>query len=113
MTELESVPEIEVVQDNKVEDQKRSDEERAKKTVEELKAANEEYQKLDRELREKRAEVEKLQVTAYAALQRATAMNEQFNMTVNSQLLQDRNKLQSEVDKLRELLNKNLKVQKK
>ncbi len=113
MAELESVPEIEVVQDNKVEDQKRVDEERAKKTVEELKAANEEYQKLDRELREKRAEVERLQVAAYAALQRATSMNEQFNMSVNSQLLQERNKLQNEVNKLQELLNKNLKIQKK
>mgnify|MGYP001563391407 CR=1 FL=1 len=109
MAELESVPELEVVEDNK----KELDEARAKKTVEEIKAANEEYQKLDRSLREKKLDVEKLQIEAYAALQRATSLNEQFNMSVNSQLLQERNKLKDEVEKLRVLVENKLKVKPK
>jgi arginine deiminase len=113
MAELESVPEIEVVEDEKKSTTQESEETRAKKAVEEIKAANEEYQKLDRALREKRLEVEKLQTEAYTALQRATSLNEQFNMSVNSQLLQERNKLKEEVDKLRTLVEKNLKVTKK
>ena len=116
MAELESVPEIEVVEDIKrtsEQEAKESEEARAKKTVEEIKAANEEYQKLDRTLREKKLEVEKLQVDAYAALQRATSLNEQFNMNVNSQLLQERNKLKDEVEKLRALVENKLKVKPK
>ena len=116
MSELESMPEIEVVEDSKrtlEQEAKESEEARAKKTVEEIKAANEEYQKLDRTLREKKVEVEKLQVEAYAALQRATSLNEQFNMNVNSQLLQERNKLKDEVEKLRALVENKLKVKPK
>ena len=116
MSELESIPEIEVVEDSKrtpEQETKESEEARAKKTVEEIKVANEEYQKLDRTLREKKVEVEKLQVDAYVALQRATSLNEQFNMNVNSQLLQERNKLKDEVEKLRALVENKLKVKPK
>ena len=108
MSELESVPEIEVIGDSKNEAQ----DARAKRTVEEIKAANTEYQRLDQTLREKRQELEKLQIEAYSALQKATSLNEQFNISVNSQLLQERNKLKDEVEKLRALVEKGLKVTK-
>ena len=105
MSELEPVPEIEVADDPELK-AKDAEEARAKKMVEDIKAANEDYQQKDRTLKEKRTEVEKLQQDAYTALQRATNLNEQFNMTVNSQLLQERNKLKEEVEKLRALYEK-------
>lgn len=82
---------------------KYSDEEeaRAKKALEEIKAANETYAQKLKALNEKKLEVQVLQSETLEALQRATSLNEQFNITVNRQLLAERDKLQEEVKKLR------------
>jgi len=110
MSELEVVPESEILDETKKSIERESEEARVKKMVDEIKAANEEYQKLDKALREKRLEVEKLQSDAYTALQRATAMNEKFNMNVNAQLMRERDKLKDEVEKLRVQFEKSFKA---
>lgn len=112
MSNLEVIDEKDGAYDVKITPEQEAEEARAKKLVEEIKAANEEYRKLDASLREKRSEVEKLQQDAYTALQRATGLNEQYNMTVNARLLQERNKLQEEVEKLRGQFEKSLKLKK-
>ncbi len=110
MSELPSVPENELVSDSKEQEIRESEEARAKKMIEDIKFANEEYQKLDKSLKEKRLELEKLQSDAYVALQRATTLNEQYNMNVNAQLLRERDRLKDEVEKLRNQFEKSLKT---
>jgi hypothetical protein len=104
MSELESVKEVEI------DDPSKQEEERAKKTVEEIKAANELYAQKLKALNDKKTEVQVLQNETLEALQRATALNEQFNMIVNRQLLSERDQLKEEVKKLKTHLEKKLKV---
>ena len=93
--------------DDQKNDQKNDDEtERGKKAVEEIKAANDVYNQKLKALNEKRAELNSLQVEAFEALQKATSLNEQFNVAVNTQLLKERAGLQDEVKKLRSILGK-------
>jgi plasmid rolling circle replication initiator protein Rep len=90
-------------------DDAKAEEERAKKTMNEINSANEHYMQKLKSLNEKKAEVATLQSETLEALQRATALNDQFNMVVNRQLLTERDKLQNEVKKLKTLVSKNLK----
>lgn len=108
MSSLEPIKEIEI--DDMSNDTKLKEEERAKKTVEEIKAANEFYNTKLKLLNEKRAEVNTLQVETFEALQKATNLNEQFNMIVNSQLLKERSELNDEIKKLRLMLEKKTKT---
>jgi hypothetical protein len=80
---------------------KLNDEEKAKKTIEEIKAANEVYNQKLKLLTEKKNEVNQLQIETFEALQKATAMNDQFNMVVNRQLLLERDSLKEELSKLK------------
>lgn len=87
-----------------------NEEERARKTVEEIKSANDAYAQKLRLLNEKKSELQILQVETFEALQKASALNEQFNMIVNRKLLSERDKLQEEVSMLKAQLDKKLRI---
>ena len=82
-------------------DEKLSDTEKVKKTLNEIKIVNDNYNKKLKLLNEKKQELNQLQVETFEALQKATVLNEQFNSMVNNQLLKERDKLQLELDKLK------------
>ena len=104
MSELETGKEVEI------ENPSKQEEERAKKAIEEIKAANELYSQKLKALNDKKVEVQVLQNETLEALQRATALNEQFNMVVNRQLLSERDQLKEELKKLKTHLEKKIKV---
>lgn len=78
-----------------------SDEEKVKKTVAEIKAANDLYNQKNKLLNEKRNEINSLQVEVLEALQKASSLNEQYSMAVNAQLLKERTALQNEIKVLK------------
>ena len=75
--------------------------ERAIKLMAEIKSANELYNQKLKALNEKKNELHALQIEAFEALQNAATLNDQFNTSVNSQLLQERNRLLDENKKLK------------
>jgi hypothetical protein len=78
-----------------------SDEEKVKRTVAEIKAANDLYNHKLKLLNEKRNEINSLQVEVLEALQKASSLNEQYSMAVNAQLLKERATLQNEIKALK------------
>lgn len=71
--------------------------ERAKKIFEEIKVANEAYFKKLKTLNETKLAVQVLQAETFEALQKSAALNEQFYINVNRQLLHEQEKLKTEL----------------
>ncbi len=82
-------------------DKKNEDEENAKKSLEEIKKANELYNQKYKLYMEKKNELNTLQLETFEALQRAALLNDQFNTSINRQLLLERDQLKDEIKKIK------------